>query len=298
MRALDGRDADPEYSVRQALPGDRYLICSDGLSGVVSDETIAATLQEYSDPNQCAERLVQLALRGGGPDNITVIIADVTDEDILEETPVVGGAAADDRGMTSSADNSTPAARASALTQPRDASPASGNGGGPKETDQDAPRRHPIRTALILVVLAGLLGGGLWLGWRYTQSKYYVGVTDDGTVAVFQGIPGKIAGFDLSTIDYKSQTKISDLTPVAQQRVKEGIPSASQAEAREQLSSLLDPGNRNVLPLCHTPTPTPAVTASPSGSARSGNPSAAATVPEAPASPAPSGPPDCRPASN
>jgi protein phosphatase len=81
MRALDGRDADPEYSVRQAVSGDRYLICSDGLSGVVSDETIAATMREYSDPNQCAERLIQLALRGGGPDNITVIVADVTDED-------------------------------------------------------------------------------------------------------------------------------------------------------------------------------------------------------------------------
>src|SRR5215467_10624768 len=144
MRALDGRDADPEYSVRQALPGDRYLICSDGLSGVVSDETIAATMREYSDPNQCADRLVHPALRGGGPDNITVIIADVTDQDIVEESPVVGGAAATDRSMTSTADTSTPAARASALTQPRAAAP-NGNGAGPaeRETDQDRPKRHP-----------------------------------------------------------------------------------------------------------------------------------------------------------
>jgi protein phosphatase len=298
MRALDGRDADPEYSVRQAVPGDRYLICSDGLSGVVSDETIAASMKEYSDPNQCAERLVQLALRGGGPDNITVIIADVTDEDILEETPVVGGAAANDRGMTSSADNSTPAARASALTQPRDASTAaSANGGGPRETDHDGPRRHPVRTALILVVLAGLLGGGLWLGWRYTQSKYYVGVTDDGTVAVFQGIPGKIAGFDLSTIDYKSDTKLNELTPVAQQRVKEGIPSASQAEARQQLNQLLDPNSPNVLPVCPTPTATASASPSPSGTAGPGNRSGTAAVPETPASPTPSAP-ECRPASN
>src|SRR5918992_2284508 len=64
-RALDGRDAEPEYSVREVRAGDRYLLCSDGLSGVVSGETIAATLREYSDPNECAERLVQLALRGG-----------------------------------------------------------------------------------------------------------------------------------------------------------------------------------------------------------------------------------------
>jgi protein phosphatase len=298
MRALDGRDADPEYSVRQAVPGDRYLICSDGLSGVVSDETIAATMKEYSDPNQCAERLIQLALRGGGPDNITVIIADVTDEDILEETPVVGGAAANDRGMISSADNSTPAARASALTQPREAVPPAGsNGAG--ETDLDAPRRHPIRTALILLVLVGMLGGGLWLGWEYTQSKYYVGVTDDGTVAVFQGIPGKIAGFDLSTIDFTSKAKIDELTPVAQQKVREGIPSTSEAEAMQQLQNLLDPNNRNMLPVCPTPTPSGSTTASPfPGATPPPETSASATVPGTEPSPLPTGPPECRPASN
>jgi protein phosphatase len=291
MRALDGRDADPEYSVRQALSGDRYLLCSDGLSGVVSDETIAATMREYSDPNQCAERLVQLALRGGGPDNITVIIADVTDEDILEETPVVGGAAANDRGMVSSADASTPAARASALTQPREVVPAE------TETEEaDAgPRRHPVRTALILVVLVALLGGGLWGGWRYTQSKYYVGVTPDGTIAVFQGIPGTIAGFDLSTVSYLSTTRLDDLTPVAQDKVKEGIPAASQQEARAQLDNLIDPASRYVLPVCPTPTPSPAASASPDpgtgGVVPSDSPTPGATLP---AGNLPTGPPDCR----
>jgi PPM family protein phosphatase len=302
MRALDGRDADPEYSVRQAVAGDRYLLCSDGLSGVVSDETIAATMREYSDPNQCADRLVQLALRGGGPDNITVIVADVTAGDIAEETPVVGGAAADDRGMTSSADASTPAARASALTQPRDAAPPDDGGNGRVTEDGDAPpRRHPLRTSLILIVLAGLLGGGLWLGWRYTQSKYYVGVTDDGTVAVFQGIPGEIAGFNLSTVDFLSNTKIDELTPVAQERVKEGIPSASQEEAREQLDSLLDPASRNVLPYCPTASPTtpPATTPiSPGGTATPTSGSQSPTSAVRTSEPAlPTGPPDCRPVS-
>jgi protein phosphatase len=290
MRALDGRDADPEYSVRQAVPGDRYLLCSDGLSGVVSDETIAATMREYADPNQCAERLIQLALRGGGPDNITVIIADVTDEDIVEESPVVGGAAANDRGMTTSADASTPAARASALTQPREAVPANGGAdASARDSDPDRPRRHPIRTAFVLVILAGLLGGGLWLGWRYTQSKYYVGVTDDGTVAVFQGIPGKIAGFDLSTVDYLSTTKIGELTPVARAKVQEGIPSASQAEAREQLANLVDPNSKNMLPFCPDPSPDPSP--GPSGS---GNPSPGTTVPGTSPSPTPSDQTDCR----
>jgi PPM family protein phosphatase len=296
MRALDGRDADPEYSVRQAVPGDRYLLCSDGLSGVVSDETIAGTMREYHDPNQCAERLIQLALRGGGPDNITVIVADVTDEDIVEESPVVGGAAATDRGMATSADASTPAARASALNAPRSAAPPpSGSGNGRKE-DADRPRRHPLRTSLILIVLAGLLGGGVWGFWRYTQSHYYVGVTDDGVVAVFQGIPGQIAGFDLSTVDFLSTTSIDELTPVAQQKVREGISAASEDEARDQLEKLLNPENKNMKPICPTPTPTPSPTpVAPVGTAQpDGFGSPSPSIP--PTTPGPTTTPDCRPA--
>jgi PPM family protein phosphatase len=296
MRALDGRDADPEYSVRQAVAGDRYLICSDGLSGVVSDETVAATLKEYSDPNQCAERLVQLALRGGGPDNITVIIADVTDIGIREEEPVVGGAAATDRGMGTSADTSTPAARASALSGPRDASPADGT-----SDEDERPRRHPVRTSVILVVLAALLGGGLWLGWRYTQSQYYVGVTDDGTVAVFQGIPGEIAGFDLSTVDTLSSIKLDELTPVAQDKVKEGIPSENKEDARQKLQELLNPSSRNLKDPCPTPTPTlsPTIAATPSPSVTAttvGSPSPTPPVQTSAPAPTPTTSPDCRPA--
>jgi protein phosphatase len=296
MRALDGRDADPEYSVRQVVPGDRYLLCSDGLSGVVSDETIAATLREYSDPNQCAERLIQLALRAGGPDNITVIIADFTDADIVEESPIVAGAAANDRGMTSSADSSTPAARASALTQPRDATPDDRGA----DDAESRPRRHPVRTALVLIILAGLLTGGLWGGWQYTQSKYYVGVTDDGKIAVFQGIPGEIAGFELSTVSYKTTTSIDDLTPAAADKVRSTIGANSREEAMAQLNTLFDPRAHNIVLPCVTITITPSPTAdaaaspSPDPSA-SPQPSASASSP-APEAVVTTSPSPCRPA--
>src|SRR5512142_1186798 len=154
-RALDGRDADPEYSVRQAKTGDRYLLCSDGLSSVVSFETIGATLREYADPNQCAERLVQLALRGGGPDNITVIVADVTNDNIVEESPIVGGAAARDRGMATSADQSMSSARGAALITPRPPAPETSQPDGDRPEDSRRPQRHPVRTTLLLLVLLG-----------------------------------------------------------------------------------------------------------------------------------------------
>ena len=240
-RALDGRDADPEYSMRPAKAGDRYLICSDGLSAVVSSDTIGATVREYADPNQCAERLVQLALRGGGPDNITVIIADVTDHDIVEETPIVGGAAARDRGMATSADQSMSSARGAALSNPRPPTPAE-----PEQASgvsAPRPRRHPIRTMVVLIALLALLGGGVWYGWSYTQSRYYVGATDDGSVVIYRGVPGKVAWLDLSSVHERSDLRLGDLTPVAQSNVKRGIPAGSESEARRTLDELKDPNN-------------------------------------------------------
>jgi PPM family protein phosphatase len=96
LRAITGQDIDPSLTIREARAGDRFLLCSDGLSGVVSDETLADTLKAYHDPRECADRMIELALRGGGPDNITCIVADLVDEpDVDDDTPLVVGAAAE-----------------------------------------------------------------------------------------------------------------------------------------------------------------------------------------------------------
>src|SRR4051812_5049784 len=80
LRVLKGDDhLDLDLSVRDTLPGDRYLICSDGLSAVVSDATLLETLL-LPDPQQAVDRMIDLALRGGGPDNISCIVAEVLDE--------------------------------------------------------------------------------------------------------------------------------------------------------------------------------------------------------------------------
>ncbi|MFJ6196845.1 protein phosphatase 2C domain-containing protein [Micromonospora sp. NPDC092111] len=279
-RALDGRDIDPEYSVRQVLTGDRYLICSDGLSGVVSADTIGDTMREYTDPQQCVERLVQLALRGGGPDNITVIIADATDQDIVEASPIVGGAAARDRGMATAADDSTPAARASALSAPRP--PAPEDPAANRDDEPERSRRRPLRTVAMLVALLVILGGGLFAGWSYTQRQYYVGATENGQLAVFRGVPGQVAGLDLSSVHSTSPAKLDDLTLAAQEQVKQGIQAKSRPDALRRLTELTsdDPANPNLKPVC-PPSPTVAVT---------GSPVVTTTTPTAPA-PTPSGRP-------
>jgi serine/threonine protein phosphatase PrpC len=77
-RVLQGEPVTPAYVIVEPQLGDRWLLCSDGLTGVVPDPVLEEELRTVTDPKACAERLIDLALRGGGPDNITVIVADVT----------------------------------------------------------------------------------------------------------------------------------------------------------------------------------------------------------------------------
>ncbi|GAA4211674.1 PP2C family protein-serine/threonine phosphatase [Actinocatenispora rupis] len=76
-RVLSGAPVAVTHSRLPARVGDRYLLCSDGLPDAVAADDIAATLRDVPDADACADRLINLALAGGGPDNVTVIVADV-----------------------------------------------------------------------------------------------------------------------------------------------------------------------------------------------------------------------------
>jgi serine/threonine protein phosphatase PrpC len=124
LRALDGRTiAEPDLAPLETFPGDRYLLCSDGLSGVVTEQTLHQTLASVREPDKVALRLVELAIKGGGPDNITVIVADVIDSHSSRVPPtwqpVFAGAAANGapEGLRPSARQNSPATRAMRLTR-------------------------------------------------------------------------------------------------------------------------------------------------------------------------------------
>jgi protein phosphatase len=155
------------------------------------------------------------------------------------------------------------------------------------DRDQE-PKGHPVRTTLLVLVLLGVLGGGLWLGYRYTQDQYYVGATDAGQLAVFRGVPGQIAGLDLSKVSYTSPARLDDLTTVAQERVKQGIHADNQPDAQRRLAELTDdvPSNPNLKPLCNTTStaPTTSATGVPSTLPSAGTPSTVASNPAAQAS--------------
>lgn len=260
MRVLGDFDIDltPDMSVREAKPGDRWLLCSDGLSGFVSTETLQQTMTDTPDVDECADRLLQLALRAGSTDNVTVVVADVVDVDALPDgaapptgAQVVGSAAVDRDRPTSAADG--PAARAASLmasansaagSTPEDSDDDAGDdakdaeGGG--ETDDVRPGRPPRRwvtVVAILLVVAGLGVAG-WAGYRWTQTQYYVGVAD-GQVAVFRGIPESAGPLTLSTPVELTGTRVDDLPGYVVDRLETTIPASSLGDARARAERLV-----------------------------------------------------------
>ena len=148
LRALDGRTiAEPDLSVHEAQLGDRYLLCSDGLSGVVSDETLRDTLDGIPDLEACTRQLIDLAIRGGGPDNITCIVADVIDVAVNRPStvPVLAGAAANGADPRGKAPGTNPFAALGA--SPAGSTGPEITGMHPMPVHGTGPNRQQTRTA-------------------------------------------------------------------------------------------------------------------------------------------------------
>lgn len=250
-RALDGREVDPDSSVREARVGDRYLLCSDGLSGVVSAETMTEAMR-LADPGQAADRLIQLALRGGGPDNITVVVADVVESAVQDDVPVVGGAAAADRGRKTAAGSDSAAGRAALAKAPPESEPDEDDDDVDDqptvELDRAARRRKRARNLIIGACVVALLLVGGFVGWRYTQRQYYVGATDDGNVAIYRGVRGSVAGIKFSSVVEETNLKLDDLDELARADVKDTIWARNRGAADEQITKL----EQRLLPLCES----------------------------------------------
>ncbi|MFD9082335.1 PP2C family protein-serine/threonine phosphatase [Streptomyces erythrochromogenes] len=287
MRALGSGDiVEPDLSIREVRAGDRYLICSDGLSGVVSHQTLEETLADYHGPRETVQSLIQLALRGGGPDNITCIVADVLDTDSgdtlaaqVSDTPVVVGAVAENQHQLFDGGNAmqTPAGRASGLGRqapppagafgPPGSGDASGygygdhgqgggagygsfgeadgyDGGSGYEDTYDHPRRRRSKgrkwttRTLTLLVVAGVIGGGLYAGWRWTQTQFYVGVKGEH-VALFRGISPKLGPLELSKVETdRPDIELKYLPPFKRKLVEATISEGSLDGARKKLDDL------------------------------------------------------------
>lgn len=266
MRALGSGDhVEPDLSIREVRAGDRYLICSDGLSGVVSHQTMEETLASYQGPQETIQDLIQLALRGGGPDNITCIVADVLDADSndtlagqLNDTPVIVGAVAENQAaqLNDGGAMETPAGRAAGLG--RTVPPPSGGFGPPGSgddvgydglpdgsfgaySDDDFVKpggRKWLKRSLYIVLALAVIGGGAYGGYRWTQTQYFVGAKNDN-VALYRGISQDLAWVSLSKVEKDHpEIELKYLPPYQRKRVEATIAEGSLADAREKITEL------------------------------------------------------------
>ena len=257
MRVLGDVDADPELdlSLRPAHTGDRWMLCSDGLSGLVSLDTIDATLKDIEDPGECADALVQLALKGGGPDNITCIVADVVDleelargEEAPSTTPQIVGSAARNRHQPTAA--SGPAAKAAALTREEPEVPYEDE----DFSEEEPPRRSPWPALVVLMLLIALLGGLLWGGYTWSQRQFYVG-TDGTRVVLYQGLAQDLGPISLSQPLETTDIEIEDLPEITRQQVESTISAGDRGSADQIIDRLEQAADANRPPPAVSPSP-------------------------------------------
>ena len=275
MRALTGHEVEPTLIMREARVGDRYLLCSDGLSDPVSHDTILDALL-IPDVAESADRLIEMALRGGGPDNVTVVVADVVDYGVGQTQPIIAGAVSGDDDHA--APPNTAAGRASAFN-PRRIEAAAKRPVPPPESPVRKPRsRRTMLYAAAAVVL--LIIVGLGIGWQVIRNSYYVAEYDGG-VYIMRGVQGSFLGmplqqpFRLACLDSRAELtiigtddprgncqvlKVGDLRQSERAQVKAGLPAGSVDDAIRQLKEL---GHSSLLPVCLPPAPATTTTTAP-----------------------------------
>ncbi len=275
LRALDGRSAaEADITVHEAGPGDRYLICSDGLSCVVSDETLRDILDAVDDPDAAARELIDLANAGGGPDNITCIVADVVDTATnrlpLPASSLLAGAAAcpgpgdgdgDPFGLFEfGEDRAGPARTGTRIVMAGDdldLDPglsgifplrATENGtatGAARRSHRARPRgsrpgrrRWPIVSAALVVLVAVVVAGG-YLALQSTQGQYYLG-DSNGQVVIYHGIPSptKVLWITLSRVYAETGIPLAQVPANYQQMVTSASATGSLTHVQQAAATI------------------------------------------------------------
>lgn len=252
MRVLGDVDASPEIDtlILATRPGDRWLICSDGLSGVVKHDDLLAALASRDAPKQVADKLLKQSLDAGAPDNVTVVILDIGDitrGDVMKEPVTVGSAAA-----PLQFGEPKPTTRAARLPTLRlhPVRPATGPTHFEPQSDdyldeliEEDERRVRRRRLTWMIGLAALVVAivlAVLIGYQWTQSRFYIGESSGGKVAIYQGVQQNLGPIVLSHVYEESDVPVEDLPQYDKQLVQQTINADDLAAAKTIVDQLSD----------------------------------------------------------
>ena len=241
---------DVDFSIVDTLPGDRWLICSDGLSGVVPDEVTNRILNSKIAPQEATELLIGEAREFGGPDNITAVLCDVVREDFetdFEPFAQFVGSASNEVVI-----EERKGAKILRLFSPRSLMELLGT---PEDPTEFAPeseellekilsetrrkiRFKTIRVVLSWLLLAGVLAGIGYAAYSYTQTRFYVDIYQN-KVTIFQGIRESLGPWKFSEPYFVSDIQLDEL-PAFQKTLVERSISAEDLEDAERILRQLE----------------------------------------------------------
>ncbi|MCQ2000187.1 PP2C family protein-serine/threonine phosphatase [Arthrobacter zhaoxinii] len=320
MRVLGDVDASPELDLAtfDVEPGERWLLCSDGLTAVLRDTDIEGVLSSTQDLQECVDTLVELTLAGGSPDNVTVAVIEITEDPDAGSAPATARLSelpSRDHGPRASAvtaaappaledapeaeaapaseDPESERERAALIRQDLSSRPhvlvgaaslATETGEIPIVTKRSAERRaarmltHKAGTEqpqqdgdspragwkrwllpAFLTVVALLLVVVVWLGYTWTQTRYYVG-SYDNRVAIYNGVSQTVGPIQLSHVTDISDIPVDSLSEYHRNRVEDTLPARDLEHAGEIVSELRDTAKAVLCPPADTPSPTAAPT--------------------------------------
>jgi protein phosphatase len=251
MRVLGDIEQFPEVDIDtyETKPGDRWMACSDGLSGVVPDQLMKNILLSNVDVQEAGELLVGEALEFGAPDNVTVVLVDVIDaQDEIEFSPgriLVGSAAnevvIEQRKGLQVLRLLNPMTLIELLQKPED--PVSFAPESEELLEKilkdtkgrvRARRFRQIATYLLLIAVASY---GLFLAIEYTQTRYFVAI-NDGYVVIFKGIKEELGPFKFSSVYEVTDVSVDSLTDFQREALERSITAESPEEAQRIVSQL------------------------------------------------------------
>lgn len=283
LRVINGQPQHlPDLELAEAAEGDRLLICSDGLCGMVTDAMIEAELTGELD--EVMPRLIELAHATGGADNITIVLADIVDGERTGVTEVLGAAA----HLDLDAPFDTTTMQLPTLGEEVDEDPTV-----LAERVRYAPTTKGrvaawLKVTIAVVLTLALISGGLGLWYSYTQQQYYVG-PEEAKVAIFRGVPDAVLNLPLSTLVELDSTRLDDLPPYYQEQVRATIAAESLESARGIVMGLRIKAReciaqREARAQATQPPPSPTASGTPTG-----------TASESPATETPTGSPSPNP---
>jgi protein phosphatase len=248
MRVLGDVDATPEIDtmIFDTKPGDRWLVCSDGLSSYVSEDKIGAALKGVTGAQDAADRLIKDSLDQGAPDNVTVVIVDIDESGIsAHNPPLIVGSAAEPLSF----ENDTarkPVRLPTLLLHPLKATKPDDSHFEPESDDfLDELIREDTRRArrrkvfwLVGIVIAVLaITAALIAAYQWTQTRYYVGA-NGSTVAIFQGVQQDLGPIELSHVYTSTSIQLDSLSSFTRDSIEATITANDLADAQRIVDQL------------------------------------------------------------